>query len=171
MARVAPPAIPVPANVFRHFAVITLVVTVLVALFAGGADPAAQAVESAATQDDAEPVDAIQLAADGKNTNGIKVREKTRLSTGWGSDDVSTTITSGYDAAAAGIDEFGATASSAIAQIPGNIASGPPPGVSQEEWERLQSKRKGLGERASQDQIDQMIRQSSLRSGSGGGGD
>lgn len=171
MARVAPPAIPVPATVFRHFAVITIVVTVLVALFATGGDSGTEAVESSAGQDVSTQPDAIQLAADGKDANGIKMRDTSTVNTGWGSDDVSSTITSGYEAAQTGVDEFGAIAGSALAQLPGDIASGPPPGMSREEWERLQAKRKGLGERASQDQVERMIRQSSLRSGSGGNGD
>ena len=84
MARIAP-ALPVSAKMYRHFAVITVVITVCIALFADGGTHASLASESIKAPDGKAIVErqANKVAARKSLLGGLHVKAR---GSGWGTD-------------------------------------------------------------------------------------
>ena len=150
-----------------HFAVVTLVLTAALAMFAQEHNPA-EALDASHVDD--QPVDEIAAAAQGKSTNKITVASPRTVQGSFGPDRPPS-HGGGYVAAN---DDGGYALASAQAAgappVPGAI--GPlPEGMTLEEWLALHAAPQPGGPLAgpSQAQIDSLIAQSQLRSGSAGG--
>lgn len=145
---------------YQHFAVVTLVITAAVAMFADGEQREAVAATAV------DKPDAIDLAAQGRQANTIKVsRQATQGSFG---DELPT---GGYgfadDGANSGTSSIvgGSDGIGAIATIPANLT--PPAGMSRTAWEALQRRRAKTqaSEQATPQQISDLVAQSAARSG------
>jgi len=166
MSRIAKPAIAVPAKVYRHFAVVTLMVTGMLALFANGGDGPGQGAGGNVEAKAKAGPDAIQLAAQGKDANPIKVDKAIRVNpVGWDVD-IPTyhapTIYSGTDAGISSLPALSYGAVAQIAQLP-RIAEDD---FTDKERRAMQRKHGAEQDAMSQDELARMMQQSRERSGS-----
>lgn len=155
------------ARMYRHFAIVTIVVTALIALFADG-----EKREAVAATAMPKP-DAIELAAQGKATNRIKVGSRNATSGEFGGDSDGGTSNGGWSGSSALSDDLSDLAGSArgVAGLGSSLTQlpGPPEGMSAEDWASRQVRRqKNLQDtQASKADITDLIAQSRMRSGSG----
>lgn len=160
------------ARMYRHFAVVTIVVTALIALFADG-----EKREAVAATAMPKP-DAIELAAQGKDTNQIKVGSRNAASGEFGGDSDGGSSDGGssgggWSGGSAISDDLSDLASNArgVAGLGSSLTQlpGPPEGMSAEDWASRQVRRqKNLQDtQASKADITDLIAQSRMRSGSG----
>lgn len=147
------------ARMYQHFAVVTLVITAAIAMFADGSQPEAVAATAV------DKPDAIDLAAQGKDANAIKVTEGAAKGS-FGSD----IATGGYGFAeevGGGYDQLADSAGDAIgyvASIPATL--GPAPGMSRAAWEEQRRRAQPRAEdQATPQQISDLVEQSRARSG------
>lgn len=149
-------------DIYLHFAVITLVLTGGLAMFAEGENAQVEAEALAAQQQPEE--DAITQAARGKEINEIQVRDPITLAGSFG--DAAGSIRSHAYASASKVGDMVGNIPN-LAQLPANVIGQLPPGMTAEEWLALNARRAqaAAAEQATEDQIEDIIAQSQLRSG------
>lgn len=150
-------------NIYVHFAVITLVLTAGLAMFAEGEN--AKVREQAKAQEDKPEEDAITKAAQGKQANEIEVRDASTLAGSFGDSGGSGIQSHSYAAASAMGDMVGSIGR--IGQIPSHVIGQLPAGMSAEEWLALNARRAKANEdeQPTESQINDLVAQSQARAG------
>ncbi|MBH0113034.1 hypothetical protein I5E68_08740 [Novosphingobium sp. YJ-S2-02] len=150
-----------------HFAVITLALTAVLAMFAQEHNPGSGHDEPVGEE---QPVDEIAAAAQGQSSNQIAIASPRAVKGSFGPDRA---ISRGGGSIAAYDDGgYAQASSSATGGVPVPGAIGPlPEGMTLEEWLALHaSPEQGMAQvGATQAQIDALIAQSQLRSGAASG--
>jgi len=149
-------------NIYLHFAVITLVLTATLAMFAQG--ETAEVAEQGGVQDDNPEEDAITKAAQGKQANEIQVRDPATLAGSFG-EGGGGIVSHAYAGASAMGDMVGGVGR--MAQIPNNVIGRLPAGMTAEDWLAQQVRRNEAqaSEQATEAQVDDLIAQSQARAG------
>ncbi|KHK91216.1 hypothetical protein [Novosphingobium malaysiense] len=150
---------------YTHFAVVTLVITFMVALFADG-ERKAEAAESAA-QEDAQKPDQVDLAVQGKDANKIQIASTSRVVGSFGPD-TGGSHSYGGGTYSSSFDDFPSGAHAAMGSF-GDMADVVlPANMTPEKWNELiekRRKREAEEEQARQEDIDDMIALSRQRAG------
>lgn len=165
------------AQMYRHFAVITLVITAALAMFAQGEQDDAKASPTPAPP----PYDAVDLAVRDPRVNRIAISPQVARQGEFGDDDdraadEAPSFTGSGTATEADIQSMAARATAipappvaAVSVTAGTEA--PPPGMSKEEWEALQARkrRQALPEKADPQTVADMLAASRDRAGASDG--
>lgn len=152
-------------KMYTHFAAVTLVVTLLIALFAEGENPAASAEETAKAEQN-QP-DQVDLAVQGKDTNKIRIASNTKVVGSFGPDTGGSHSYSGSSSSSSGLGDFTYSARQAAGSIGSISGVALPANMTPEKWNELIEKRR-KGEELDQDRaqdIEEMLALSRQRAG------
>jgi len=152
-------------KMYTHFAAVTLVVTLLIALFAEGENPAASAEETAKAEQN-QP-DQVDLAVQGKDTNKIRIASDTKVVGSFGPDTGGSHSYSGSSSFSSGLGDFAYSARQAAGSIGSISGVALPANMTPEKWnELIEKRRKGeeLDQERAQD-IEEMLALSRQRAG------